>query len=142
MIGICIPLISVYLPIRKALSKTLRDSLDLYNRVVSEMHISVEKLEKLGLSFSQTMNGLILVFLSILSYYFAPHAYVYEELGLFLTIINVVLIFMMLGLTVLLNMAQPYLEKLFVRMFLVFIKPIKHMYPIIVKNMSGHNKRN
>lgn len=40
-LGIFIPLISVYLPIQRAMSKTLRDSLDLYHRVVNEVSISV-----------------------------------------------------------------------------------------------------
>ena len=44
------PLLSNILPIMRALSKTLRDSLDLYHRVVDEITISVVKLEKLGLS--------------------------------------------------------------------------------------------
>lgn len=51
-LGLFIPLISVYLPIQRAMSKTLRDSLDLYHRVVNEISVSVQKLEKLGISFA------------------------------------------------------------------------------------------
>ena len=49
-LGLLIPLISNYLPIRRALSKTLRDSLDMYHRAVNGVVITVMKLEKMGIS--------------------------------------------------------------------------------------------
>ena len=49
-LGLLIPLISNYLPIRRALSKTLRDSLDLYHRAVNGIVVTVMKLEKMGIS--------------------------------------------------------------------------------------------
>jgi len=52
ILGILIPLLSVYLPIQRAMSKTLRDSLDLYHRVVNEISVSVQRLESLGVSFA------------------------------------------------------------------------------------------
>lgn len=76
-LGIFIPLISVYLPIQRAMSKTLRDSLDLYHRVVNEISVSVQKLEKLGISFSQSFNALTLILMGVVCYYFAPAAFVY-----------------------------------------------------------------
>lgn len=49
-LGILIPLISNILPILRALSKTLRDSLDLYHRTINAILVSVVKLEKMGIS--------------------------------------------------------------------------------------------
>lgn len=49
-LGLLIPLVSNYLPIRRALSKTLRDSLDLYHRAVNGIVVTVMKLEKMGIS--------------------------------------------------------------------------------------------
>lgn len=49
-LGICIPLASNILPITRALSKTLRDSLDLYHRTVNDIFVTVIKLEKMGVS--------------------------------------------------------------------------------------------
>lgn len=49
-IGLLIPLISVYLPIKRTMSKTLRESLDLYSRVVDNVSVAVQNLEKLGIS--------------------------------------------------------------------------------------------
>jgi hypothetical protein len=34
----------------RALSKTLRDSLDLYHRTVNDIYVNVVKLEKMGVS--------------------------------------------------------------------------------------------
>lgn len=76
-LGILIPLISVYLPIQRAMSKTLRDSLDLYHRVVNEISVQVQKLEKLGVSFAQSCNAVVLILMGVVCYYFAPAAFVY-----------------------------------------------------------------
>jgi ABC-type antimicrobial peptide transport system permease subunit len=38
-LGFLIPVFSNYLPIRRALSKTLRDSLDLYHRSVADLYV-------------------------------------------------------------------------------------------------------
>lgn len=49
-IGLFIPLASNILPILRALSKTLRDSLDLYHRTINDILVNVIKLEKMGIS--------------------------------------------------------------------------------------------
>jgi len=46
------PIISNILPIKKALSKALRDSLDLFHRVVNDILVTVVKLEMMGISTS------------------------------------------------------------------------------------------
>lgn len=51
-LGIFIPLVSNVLPILRALSKTLRDSLDIYHRTVNEILVTVVKLEKMGISLA------------------------------------------------------------------------------------------
>jgi DNA-binding IclR family transcriptional regulator len=71
-IGLFVPLLSNILPIMRALSKTLRDSLDLYHRTIDEITVSVVKLEKLGLSIDQTMTALLLVVMGFVCYYLAP----------------------------------------------------------------------
>lgn len=50
-LGFLIPVVSNYIPIKRALNKTLRDSLDLYHRTTNEVAIHVIKLEKMGISF-------------------------------------------------------------------------------------------
>lgn len=40
-----------------------------------------------------------------MTYYFAPAAFVFDNIAIFLYIINIVLLLLILGLTILLNMA-------------------------------------
>ncbi|KAL4502254.1 hypothetical protein ABPG72_000489 [Tetrahymena utriculariae] len=141
-LGIFIPLLSVYLPIQRAMSKTLRDSLDLYHRVINEISVSVQKLERLGISFSQFVNSITLIVTGVVCYYFAPAAFVYQDLALFLAIINIVLILMIIGFTLLLNLTQPFVERIYIKLFLCFFKSSKHLESIITKNMEGHRRRN
>jgi ABC-type antimicrobial peptide transport system permease subunit len=49
-IGLVIPILSNIIPIRAALGKNLRSSLDLYHRSIGEMQVSVQKLGEYGLS--------------------------------------------------------------------------------------------
>jgi hypothetical protein len=49
-IGLVIPILSNIIPIRQALGKNLRSSLDLYHRAVGELQVSVQKLNEYGLS--------------------------------------------------------------------------------------------
>jgi ABC-type antimicrobial peptide transport system permease subunit len=76
-LGLAMPLISNVLPILRALSKTLRDSLDLYHRVLNEASVQVLKLERMGLSLDQTLIALLLVIMGFVSYYLAPLAFVF-----------------------------------------------------------------
>ena len=50
VLGTIMPMVAMYLPIKRALTQTLRDSLDLYHRTVSDLTVTIMKLEKLGLS--------------------------------------------------------------------------------------------
>ena len=140
LLGILMPLISNILPIIRALSKTLRDSLDLYHRVVNIMAVRVMKLEKLGISFSQFINSFTLIIIGITTYYFAPLAFVRQDITLFLAIMNIVLIFLILGFTIFINLLQSPFEKLL--LFLFIWGSDRKLKPLIHKNMKAHNKRN
>ena len=48
--GILVPLFANYMPIRQAMSKTLRESLDIYRKTLDSMTITMTKLENLGIS--------------------------------------------------------------------------------------------
>ena len=80
--------------------------------------------------------------MGVVCYYVAPAAFVFRRLDLFLAIINVVLILMILGFTLLLNLTQQYVERLFVKFFLLIFRKEKHLEIVIVKNMNGHRRRN
>ena len=141
-VGLIMPVLSNILPIMRALSKTLRDSLDLFHREINIFRVRVMKLEKLGVSLYQTLNGSVMVFMGIASYYLAPKAFIMQELTLFLAIMNVILVIFLLGLTVLLNLLEGYLEQIILKIILCFMRADRKLQPIILKNIKGHNSRN
>lgn len=103
-LGFFIPIISNYLPIRRALSKTLRDSLDLYHRNVNNMNVTILKLEKMGISISQTVISMTLIIMGVMCYYFAPQAFLSKQIELFLAFLNITLMMLIIGLTLLLSL--------------------------------------
>ena len=52
LLGILLPLVANLLPIKRALSKNLRESLDLYHRSVNEMSVQIKRLEEMGFSLN------------------------------------------------------------------------------------------
>lgn len=142
MLGIIMPLISNSLPIYRALSKTLKDSLDLFHRTIDEITVRTLKLEKLGISFSQFFNSLTLIVMGITTYYFAPMAFVKQDIKLFLAIMNIVLVFLILGFTIFVNLFQNVFQRLLIRFFVLICYKDRFLAPIILKNMSAHDRRN
>jgi len=141
-IGLIMPVISNIFPIMRALSKTLRDSLDLFHREINLFRVRVMKLEKLGISIYQTLNGIIMVFMGVASYYLAPKAFIMRDIQLFLGIMNTILIIFLLGLTVFFNLFQSIIEQIILKLMLFFMVPDKKLQPIILKNIKGHYSRN
>jgi len=141
-IGLIMPVISNIFPIMRALSKTLRDSLDLFHREINLFRVRVMKLEKLGISLYQTLNGIIMVFMGLASYYLAPKAFIMRDIQLFLGIMNVILIIFLLGLTVFFNLFQGIIEQIILKLLLFFMVSDKKLKPIILKNFKGHDSRN
>lgn len=66
------------MPIQKALSINLRTALDLYHRSINELTIKIKRLEEMGLSVTELVVGLMLVFWGSIVYFFGPIAFVYE----------------------------------------------------------------
>lgn len=141
-LGVFIPLLSNYFPIRRALAKTLRDSLDLYHRATGEISVQVMRLEQLGISFSQFITAVTLIVTGMIAYYLAPYAFVYNNMQMFLAIINMVLILMILGFVLLLNLLQPRFESLLVGCLVWLFRKDAHLRCVVDKNMEGHRRRN
>lgn len=140
LLGILMPIFSNIIPIIRALSKTLRDSLDLYHRVINIMAVRIMKLEKLGISFSQLINSLSLIIIGITTYYFAPLAFVRSDVALFLAIMNIVLIFLILGFTIFISLFQKMFEQFL--LYTCLCGSDRKLRPLIQKNMKAHDNRN
>lgn len=98
LLGLTLPLISNIVPIKRALSKNLRESLDMYHRSVNELQVSIKRLEEMGFSLNQMIVAVMLVVLGGITYYVGPLSFIYGNFALFFFVINFILILMILGL--------------------------------------------
>jgi hypothetical protein len=130
------------IPIQRALSKNLRTSLDLYHRAVTEVTVSVKRVEDMGLSVNQLVVGITLVVMGVLTYYVAPMSFIFKNYTLFFFILNVVLIFMILGMSFVAMIVLPYVQNLFLIVMVSIFKKDRKLYPLVKKNMTGHAARN
>lgn len=80
------------LPIRRALTKTIRDALDVYHNVVFGTTIKMQKLEDIGLSLTETVVSVLLVVGGFLVYYLIPLSFIYARLDLFFRIMTFILL--------------------------------------------------
>lgn len=75
------PVAANVLPISRALATTLRDSLDIYHKVVSDVTVRVLRLSALGLDLWQTALALLLVLFGFVTYYVIPYAFTFQVGG-------------------------------------------------------------
>ena len=141
-IAIIIPIVSNIIPIQRALSKALRDSLDMYHRVINEISVQIVKLTDLGLSLVQLVGAIILTATGFTTYYFGPLSFMNKKLGIFLGIVNTILLMMILGFVFLINLIQPFAERLVLKLITSVYRSDKNLQSIVEKNFEGHRRRN
>jgi len=140
VLGTAIPLFANVVPIKRALSNTLRDALDLYHQTFSEVTVRMLRLSELGLSPLQLSAALMLVLIGFVTYYLVPLSFVFQDLSLFLTILNSILLMMLLGLVLMAGTLQPTVERLFARV--VMQGKERRLLRVVEKNLAGHRSRN
>ena len=92
VIGIVMPLVGVILPIRRALSQTLRDALDVYHNVMNDSIIRVQRLESMGASVSETIVAIVLVVVGVVVYYLVPLSFIFNNIAFFFRILTIILL--------------------------------------------------
>ena len=142
VVGLTLPLIANIFPIKRALSKNLRESLDMYHRSVNELQVSIKRLEEMGFSINQMIIAILLVVLGGITYYVAPMSFVYENYSLFFFVLNLVLIMMILGLSFISILLLPYVQLMFLKIFLLFMRGDKNLETVVKKNFESHESRN
>ena len=142
IIGIFLPIIANIIPIQRALSKNLRVSLDVYHRSVNELTVTIKRLEEMGLSLNQMIVAVMLVVLGVITYYVAPMAWVYQNFSLFFFVLNLILILMILGLAFVSILVLPYVQVMFIKLFLLVVRKDRNLERVVRKNMEGHQNRN
>jgi hypothetical protein len=86
--------------------------MDLYHRIISEITIKFMKLSKIGISTPSLVASFLLIFFGILTYYVAPASFMYNNISLFILLMNTILGLLIIGLTLLINLIQPLIEKI------------------------------
>jgi hypothetical protein len=141
-LGLILPLISNILPIQRALSKNLRESLDMYHRSVNELTVSIKRLEEMGFSLNQMIIAIMLVLLGGITYYVAPLSWIYGNYSLFFFVINLILIMMIMGLAFISILLLPYIQVMFLKIFLCFRRSDRNLERVVKKNFESHEGRN
>ena len=141
-LGLVMPMLSNILPIKNALGKNLRTSLDLYHRAGGDMIISVKKLQDMGLSPPQFVASTMFIVFGMLTYYVAPTAFFYEKFELFFLILNILLMGMILGMTILSVLTLPLVQKTYVHIFLQIYRKDLKLVQLIMKSLDSNSKRN
>lgn len=140
--GILMPFIANYYPIKSALDKNLRSSLDL-NRRADKIGVKVTKLTELGMSSNQLLVSVMLFIIGFGTFYFIPYSFVKGEMTLFFEILACIMILIVLGFTFLSTLLFAAFEKLILWCTLhTCCRRDKHLYKIVVKNMEAHASRN
>lgn len=140
-VGLAMPIISLLGPVRRALSNTLRDALDIYHQTNSETVVKVVKLEKLGLSPWQISVSIVLIIVGFVVYYLIPYAFTFQDFPLFFALLSLILLAMLGGLSLMGQTILGYLEKAFV-FLLIWGEDKRSLGAIVQKNLASHAPRN
>lgn len=142
LIGISIPLISSYFPIKKALDANLKETLTIFNKKIGDLFVSMVKLENLGISVSSFLGSIVIIVIGFATYYIAPLSFLLMDPGIFVFIMTMILIVMLIGLIIIIQLFIPQLQKLVLNIIMLFAYKDKNLHFIVKKNLEGHQKRN
>jgi NADH:ubiquinone oxidoreductase subunit 3 (subunit A) len=141
--GLVMPVLANYLPIKAAMGVNLRTSLDLSRRTDSEIGVKIKTLDSIGIDTNQLIVSFLLIIIGFSTYYLVPYAYMNDNIALFNTILDMLLVLIMLGLTMICVLLFPFLEYALLWTTLhTCCRRDKKLLRIIDKNMQGHRKRN
>lgn len=90
----------------------------------------------------QFVLAIMLVVLGIMTYYVAPVSFLFQKIELFFLILNGLLLIMILGLTFLSMLLQPYLQSFLLSLSMFCCKRDRNLHSLISKNMESHASRN
>jgi len=141
-IGIIMPVISNILPIRRALSRSLRDGLNLVRKSFNDVTVHISKLSHMGLSYTQLVVALTLIGCGFIAYYLVPLSLYYGNYEMFTLALTGIFLAMIVGMIFLSTFVIPYIEKGVLALSLLIICKDRKLKPIITANLKGHSKRN
>mmetsp|Transcript_32034 Transcript_32034/g.75305 ORF Transcript_32034/g.75305 Transcript_32034/m.75305 type:complete len:590 (+) Transcript_32034:1826-3595(+) len=134
------PIIGNIVPIRRALSRSLSESLDVYHQSQAEVVVTLVHLEKLGVSPAQTATAVSMAVVGGSIYYLIPLAFMIRNFDLLLSTLNAILMASLVGMVILGAVFQPALERAVVWVMLS-LGPDKRLHSIVIKNLVAHRPR-
>ncbi|ORZ31776.1 FtsX-like permease family-domain-containing protein [Catenaria anguillulae PL171] len=144
-LGLGLPLVAMLVPIRRALSQTLRDALDLFHNSVNDSVVTITKLREAGINVGETIISALLVTVGFLVYYVIPLSFTFNNLPLFFRILTLILLAMVVGQVLMGQVLQHFLELIAMRL-VVFMFARRGragaIANVVSKNLGAHIKRN
>ncbi|GAM21205.1 hypothetical protein SAMD00019534_043800 [Acytostelium subglobosum LB1] len=141
LMGFCLPILANIAPIQRALSRTLRDALDVYHQVKNETMVKIMKLEEVGFDPLQTVLSILSVVVGFTVYYLIPYSFTFMNMSLFFGILTGILLGMLFGLAMLAQALQSLLER-FITFLMIWGPDRRNLYGMVRKNLSSHSSRN
>lgn len=141
IVGFVMPLVSLISPVQRALSKTLRDALDVYHNAVNDVTVTITKLENLGISPLQATISVLMVTFGFVIYFLVPMSFIFLNLALFFNIFVTILLGMLLGLSLLAMMGHPFCQK-WATESIMWGSDRRVLKGLVLKNLVGHSSRN
>eukprot|EP01132_Coremiostelium_polycephalum_P006778 gene6778-8410_t len=141
LMGFFMPIVANIAPIQRALSRTLRDALDVYHQVKNETIVKIMKLEEVGVDPLQTLLSILAVLVGFTVYYLIPMSYTFRNLNLFFVILTAILMGMLFGLSMLAQSIQSFVERAIV-FLLIWGNDRRVLYNLVRKNLFSHSNRN
>ena len=141
--GLLMPVIANYLPIKSAMDMSLRNSLDLNRRTDGEFGVKIQKLEEIGIDTNSLIVSLLLIGIGFTAYYMVPYAFINNDMTMANIILNMLLILIIVGLTLICVLIYPFLEWMLLWVTMkTCCKKDRRLMRVIEKNINGHRKRN
>jgi ABC-type lipoprotein release transport system permease subunit len=141
-VGLAMPIVANIVPIRRALSRTLRDALDLYHSVSNESVIRIQRLEEMGVSPMQLLMAMMVSGMCFLFLYVYPWAFEYLKFGVVFFLTDMIYIGLMVGLSMFFGVLQEKFEFLFMYLLLSPFAFTRTVMPLVRKSLAAHNGRN
>lgn len=135
-----IPLFASIGPIRLALSKNLRDALDVTRPKAAAVKVTIERADDGSVSWSVVAVGVCCATFGFCVYYLLPLSLLSLDLSLFFNIFLWILIGMLAGLVGMALNLQTMFEQITVYMWFFWERPF--MRQLTLKNLVGHRMRN
>ena len=92
---------------------------------------------------NQLIVSVLLIMIGFSTYYLVPYGFIHDNLSLVSTVLNLLLVLIMMGLSMICVLIFPFLEQLLLWTTLnTCCRRDKKLMKVIESNMDGHRKRN